>query len=134
VLVVNTASRCGLTPQYEGLQALRERYAAKGFEVLAFPAIDFLGQEPGSNEKIQEFCRTKFGTTFPVFAKIHVMGKEIAPLYSWLTKESPYPGEIEWNFGKFLVGPDGNVLARFHPKVDPLSPDVTQKVEAALGA
>jgi len=129
VLVVNVASRCGLTPQYEGLQTLQERYASRGFTVLAFPANDFLFQEPGSNAQIQEFCSTKFGVTFPVFAKIHVKGGEIAPLYEWLTQDGK---EIEWNFAKFLVGPDGNVIARFHPKVDPLSPDVTQKVEAAL--
>ena len=132
VLVVNTASRCGLTPQYEGLQKLREQYASRGFEVLAFPANDFLWQEPGSNDQIQEFCQTKFGTTFPVFAKIIVNGKEIAPLYSFLTKESGFPGEIEWNFAKFLVAPDGKVVARFHPKVEPLAPEVIKEVEAAL--
>jgi len=132
VLVVNTASRCGLTPQYEGLQELRTRYAGQGFEVLAFPANDFLWQEPGSDAEIQEFCRTNYGTTFPVFAKIHVKGKEIAPLYEWLTKDSGFPGDIEWNFAKFLVGPDGRVQARFHPKVDPLAPEVVEKVEAAV--
>ena len=131
VLVVNTASRCGLTPQYEGLQKLRERYAGRGFEVLAFPANDFLFQEPGSNAQIQEFCSTKFGVTFPVFAKIHVKGGKIAPLYEWLTKDG---GDIEWNFAKFLVGPDGNVVARFHPKVDPLAPEVTAAVESTLPA
>jgi glutathione peroxidase len=132
VLVVNTASRCGLTPQYEGLEALRQRFAPRGFEVLAFPANDFLWQEPGTNEEIQEFCQVNYGTTFPVFAKIHVKGKEIDPLYAWLTKESPFPGDIEWNFAKFLVGPDGKVLARFHPKVEPLAGEVVEKVEAAL--
>ena len=132
VLVVNTASRCGLTPQYEGLKELRERYAARGFEVLAFPANDFLWQEPGSNEEIQQFCQTKFGTTFPVFAKVSVKGKEIAPLYSFLTKDSGFPGDIEWNFAKFLVAPDGKVVARFHPKVEPLSPEIVEQVEAAL--
>jgi glutathione peroxidase len=131
VLVVNTASRCGLTPQYEGLQKLRERYAGRGFEVLAFPANDFLFQEPGSNAQIQEFCSTKFGVTFLVFAKIHVKGSKIAPLYEWLTKDG---GDIEWNFAKFLVGPDGNVIARFHPKVDPLAPEVTAAVESTLPA
>ena len=134
LLVVNTASRCGLTPQYEGLQKLRERYAARGFEVLAFPANDFLFQEPGSNAQIQEFCSTKYGVTFPVFAKVHVKGKEIAPLYRWLTQESGHDGDIEWNFAKFLVGPDGTVLARFHPKVDPLAPEITQRVESTLPA
>jgi len=99
--------------------------------VLAFPANDFLFQEPGSNAQIQEFCSTKFGVTFPVFAKIHVKGKEIAPLYEWLTKDG---GDIEWNFAKFLVGPDGQVRARFNPKLDPLAPEVTSAVEAALPA
>jgi glutathione peroxidase len=134
VLVVNTASRCGLTPQYEGLQKLRELYAGRGFEVLAFPANDFLFQEPGSNAQIQEFCSTKFGVTFPVFAKIHVKGKAIAPVYEWLTNDTGHDGDIEWNFAKFLVGPDGNVIARFHPKVDPLAPEVTAAVESTLPA
>ena len=122
VLVVNTASRCGLTPQYEGLETLRSKYASRGFEVLAFPANDFLWQEPGSNEEIQQFCRVNYGTTFPVFAKVSVKGKDIAPLYAWLTRDSGFPGEIEWNFAKFLVGPDGDVIARFHPKVEAALP------------
>ena len=134
LLLVNTASRCGLTPQYEGLQALKERYAPRGFEVLAFPANDFLWQEPGSNDEIQEFCRTNYGTTFPVFAKIHVKGKGIDPLYAWLTQDSGYPGDIEWNFAKFLAAPDGRVVARFHPKVEPLAAEVTQAIEANLPA
>ena len=132
VLVVNTASKCGLTPQYEGLQKLHERFAPRGFEVLAFPANDFMWQEPGSNAEIQEFCSEKYGVTFPVFAKIHVKGKEIAPLYRWLTEESGHDGDIEWNFAKFLIGPDGKVIERFHPKVDPLAPEVIERVEAAL--
>jgi len=132
LLVVNTASRCGLTPQYEGLQQLRERYAARGFEVLAFPANDFLFQEPGSNAEIQQFCDTKYGVTFPVFAKVHVKGKSIAPLYRWLTAESGHDGDIEWNFAKFLIGPDGTVSARFHPKVDPLAPEVIDAIESQL--
>jgi glutathione peroxidase len=134
VLVVNTASKCGLTPQYEGLETLYERYRGRGFEVLAFPANDFLGQEPGTNEEIAEFCTTRFSTSFPLFAKIHVKGEEIAPLYAWLTRDSGHPGEIEWNFAKFLVGPDGRVIARFHPDVEPLDPDLVAKVEAALPA
>ncbi len=134
VLVVNTASRCGLTPQYEGLEALQKKYEAKGFAVLAFPANDFMWQEPGTNAEIQEFCRTEYGTTFPVFAKIHVKGKSIAPLYRWLTTDSGFAGDIEWNFAKFLVGPDGRVVARFNPKVEPLAPELIAQVEAALPA
>lgn len=132
VLVVNTASKCGLTPQYEGLERLHDRYRERGFEVLAFPANDFLGQEPGTNEEIAEFCTTRYSTSFPLFAKIHVKGEEIAPLYAWLTGDSGHPGEIEWNFAKFLVGPDGRVIARFHPDVEPLDPDLVAKLEAAL--
>lgn len=132
LLVVNTASKCGLTPQYEGLEKLYDRYRARGFEVLAFPANDFLGQEPGTNAEIQQFCAVRFNTSFPLFAKIHVKGREIAPLYAWLTEDAGFPGDIEWNFAKFLVGPDGRVIARFHPKVDPLAPELIAKVEAAL--
>ncbi len=134
LLVVNTASKCGFTPQYEGLEALYQKYHAKGFEVLAFPANNFLFQEPGSNEQIQKFCSTKYNVTFPLFAKISVKGKDIAPLYQYLTKESPYTGDIGWNFAKFLVGPDGTIVARFDPKVDPLDPQVTSKLEAVLPA
>ena len=134
VLVVNTASKCGLTPQYEGLERLQALYKDRGFEVLAFPANDFLGQEPGTNEEIATFCATRFATTFPLFAKIHVKGEEIAPLYAWLTADSGHPGDIEWNFAKFLVGPDGRVIARFHPDVEPLDPALVAQVEAALPA
>jgi len=132
LLVVNTASKCGLTPQYASLETLYEKYHAKGFEVLAFPANNFLFQEPGSNEQIQQFCSTKYDVKFPLFAKISVKGKDIAPLYEYLTRESPYPGDIGWNFAKFLVSPDGHVVARFDPKLDPLDPQVTAQVEAAL--
>jgi glutathione peroxidase len=134
LLVVNTASKCGLTPQYASLEMLREKYADRGFEVLAFPANDFLRQEPGTDEEIQKFCKVKYHVTFPVFAKISVKGKNINPLYSWLTNDSGFPGDIEWNFTKFLVAPDGKVLARFPAKTDPLSPEVVEKVEAALPA
>jgi len=134
LLIVNTASRCGFTPQYESLEALYGKYRERGFEVLAFPANDFMGQEPGSNEEIQKFCATRFHTTFPLFAKISVKGKEIAPLYQYLTKDSPFPGDIPWNFTKFLVGPDGKVVARFAPKTDPGSPEVAAAVERLLPA
>ncbi len=134
VLVVNTASKCGLTPQYEGLETLYEKYRAQGFEILAFPANDFLGQEPGSDEEIQEFCSTRYAVKFPLFSKISVKGKEQAPLYHWLTSDSGFPGDIEWNFAKFLVGPDGKVVARFHPKTKPLDASVTSAIDSTLAA
>jgi len=134
LLVVNTASQCGLTPQYAGLETLYERYHPRGFEVLAFPANEFGAQEPGTDDEIKTFCETSYGTTFPLFAKLVVKGDHIAPLYSWLTKDAGFPGDITWNFAKFLVGPDGKVVARFDPKTEPLDPAVTTKVEAALPA
>jgi glutathione peroxidase len=132
LLIVNTASKCGFTPQYESLEALYDKYKGRGFEVLAFPANDFMNQEPGSDAEIQKFCTLKYDTSFPLFSKIHVKGKEIAPLYTYLTKESAFPGDIEWNFTKFLIGPDGQVVARFGSRVDPMSKDVTGKLEALL--
>jgi len=132
VLVVNTASRCGFTPQYASLEKLYEQYHGRGFEILAFPANNFLSQEPGTDAEIQGFCQTRFGTKFPVFAKISVRGKDIAPLYAWLTKESGFNGDIPWNFTKFLVGPNGRVVARFAPPVDPLDAKVTGQLEKLL--
>lgn len=132
VLVVNTASRCGFTPQYRSLEALYTKYKDRGFVVLAFPANDFLGQEPGTDAEIQKFCALKYDVTFPVFAKVHVKGRDIAPLYAYLTKRSPFPGDISWNFNKFLVAPDGRVVARWGSPTDPLDPEVTAKVEALL--
>ena len=132
LLIVNTASRCGFTPQYEGLETLYETYRARGFEVLAFPANDFLGQEPGSDAEIKTFCETKFKTTFPLFSKIHVKGKRIDPLYAYLTRDSGFPGAITWNFNKFLVAPDGRVAARFDSKTKPLAKELTAKLEAIL--
>jgi glutathione peroxidase len=132
LLVVNTASRCGYTPQYRSLEELYQKYRARGFEVLAFPANNFMNQEPGSNTEIRQFCSKKYGTTFPLFAKLSVRGQDIAPLYRYLTKESGFPGDIEWNFTKFLVGPDGRVVARFGSGTDPLAPKLTAKLEATL--
>lgn len=132
LLVVNTASRCGFTPQYKSLESLYERYRERGFEVLAFPANNFMNQEPGTDEEIAQFCSTKYDVSFPLFSKISVKGKDIAPLYAWLTTDSGYPGDIEWNFNKFLVGPDGKVVARFGSRTDPLSEDVTGKLDALL--
>ena len=132
LLIVNVASRCGHTKQYEGLEKLYETYRDRGFEVLGFPANNFLGQEPGTNAEIKEFCSLKYRTTFPLFEKISVKGKDIAPLYAYLTRESGHPGGISWNFAKFLVGPDGRVIARFEPATDPLDKDVTQHIESSL--
>jgi len=134
LLIVNTASKCGLTPQYEGLEKLYQRYRERGFQIVAFPANDFLWQEPGTDAEIQTFCSVNYGVTFPVFAKISVKGKHIAPLYQYLTKDSPFPGDIGWNFAKFLVAPDGRVVARFDPKLDPLDKKVLAEIEAVLPA
>jgi len=134
-LVVNVASQCGLTPQYKALEAVHQKYQAKGFTVLGFPCNDFGAQEPGSNDEIKQFCSTKYSVTFPLFDKLHVKGPEQHPLYYILSgKEAAYPGDVKWNFGKFLVGRDGKILQRFEPKVTPDSPEVTQAIEAALAA
>lgn len=119
LLLVNVASKCGLTPQYEGLQDLYERFKDKGFEILAFPSNDFMGQEPGTNEEIATFCSTKYDVTFPLFSKITVKGAGIHPLYEYLTKESPHHGDIKWNFQKFLVDRDGKVAANVDPRTTP---------------
>jgi glutathione peroxidase len=132
LLIVNTASRCGFTPQYAGLEELYQRYQSKGFEVLAFPANDFMGQEPGTNKEIGEFCSLKYHTTFPLFAKISVKGKSMHPLYGYLTTRPGYEGAIGWNFTKFLIGPDGRVIGRFGSRQEPLSDEVIRAVEAAL--
>jgi glutathione peroxidase len=132
LLIVNTASRCGFTPQYASLEALYQRYKDRGFEILAFPANNFMGQEPGTNAEIKEFCSVQYRTTFPLFEKISVKGKDLAPLYAYLTRESGHPGVIKWNFTKFLVGPDGSVIARFGPFTDPLDKSVVEEIESSL--
>ena len=133
LLVVNVASRCGLTPQYTALESLQQKYQKKGFVVLGFPSNDFAGQEPGTNQEIKEFCSSKYNVTFPLFDKLHVKGAEQHPLYSALTGEhAPFPGEVKWNFGKFLISKDGKILKRFEPKTTPDSPEVTEAIEAAL--
>ena len=131
LLVVNVASECGLTPQYAGLEALNARFGDKGLRVLGFPANEFGAQEPGTNEQIAEFCSSKFGVKFDMFGKVVVKGEGIHPLFDWLTKETG--GELKWNFGKFLIGKDGEILARFEPKVEPESAEITQAIEKALG-
>ena len=132
LLIVNTASKCGFTPQYASLEKLYERYKDRGFTILAFPANDFMGQEPGSNEEIRKFCDLRFNVAFPLFEKIDVKGNKIHPLYAYLTRETGFKGDISWNFNKFLVSPSGNVVARFDSKTDPLSDEVAKKVEEAL--
>jgi glutathione peroxidase len=132
LLIVNTASQCGYTPQYAGLEEVYQKYRVRGLEVLAFPSNDFLGQEPGTNEEIKNFCTAKYKTTFPLFAKIRVKGKGIDPLFAWLTSRPGLTGSVSWNFNKFLVDPDGKVVARFGSSVSPTSPDLVRKVEAAL--
>ncbi|MEN9722463.1 MAG: hypothetical protein RJB38_449 [Pseudomonadota bacterium] len=134
-LVVNTASRCGLTPQYEGLQKLQEKYAARGFTVLGFPSNDFLGQEPGTNEEIKLFCEKNYHVTFPLFGKARVKGSEKQAVYHYLTQgpQAEFHGEITWNFEKFLIGRDGKILARFSPRVSPEDSELILKLEEALG-
>ena len=135
MLLVNVASQCGYTPQYEGLEKLYETYRARGFVITGFPANNFGGQEPGTDSEIQTFCKSKFGVTFPMFSKISVAGGDKAPLYGFLTDRAANPktgGEIQWNFTKFLIDRNGKVLHRFEPAVEPLSPELVSAVEAAL--
>jgi len=133
VLVVNTASKCGLTPQYEALEAIYDKYRRKDFVVLGFPCNDFNGQEPGTLKEIETFCKDKYDVSFPLMEKIHVKGEEQHPLYAALTgKDGAFPGEVKWNFGKFLIGKDGKPLARFEPQTKPDSAEVTEAIEKAL--
>jgi glutathione peroxidase len=135
LLVVNVASKCGLTPQYEDLVDLYEKYKDKGFEVLGFPANNFMGQEPGTNEEIKTFCSSKYGVEFPMFSKISVKDEDVDPLYQELTSEEEngeFGGEIKWNFTKFLVNKEGKVVARFEPKTKPSDEEVVAAIEAEL--
>jgi glutathione peroxidase len=129
VLVVNVASQCGYTPQYAGLQALYDRYKAKGFVVLGVPSNDFGAQEPGSEAEIKDFCKRNYGVTFPMTSKVVVTGSEKTPLYAYLTQTG---GEVGWNFTKFLVGKDGKVRARFDSSTKPESAELTTAIEKAL--
>jgi glutathione peroxidase len=136
LLLVNVASRCGFTPQYEGLEKLYEKYRGRGLVVLGFPANNFLSQEPGTNAEIKTFCTTKFNVTFPMFGKISVKGKDQHPLYTYLTSDKTNPGfsgDIGWNFTKFLADRSGHVVARFDSRAKPDSKEVIQAIEAALG-
>jgi glutathione peroxidase len=135
VLLVNVASRCGLTPQYEGLERLQERYRDRGFTVVGLPCNQFMGQEPGTPEEIATFCSTTYGVTFPLTEKIEVNGEDRHPLYRSLVEvpdAEGYTGDIRWNFEKFLVAPGGKVVARFAPQVGPEDPAVVEAIEAAL--
>jgi glutathione peroxidase len=135
VLIVNVASQCGYTPQYEGLEAIYRKYKDRGFVVLGFPANNFGAQEPGTNEEIKTFCTRKYSVTFPMYAKISVAGADKAPLYRFLTDKQANPtagGEIQWNFTKFLVGKDGKVITRFESAIEPESSDITSAIEKAL--
>ena len=129
MLIVNVASQCGFTPQYEGLQALYLKYKDQGLVIAGFPANNFGGQEPGTNVEIGAFCRSKYGVTFPMFSKISVAGSDKAPLYQFLTQTG---GEIQWNFTKFLVDRNGHVIQRFESDVEPDSKEIVSAIEAAL--
>ncbi len=134
ILIVNVASKCGLTPQYEGLEELQKKYAPRGFSVVGFPCNQFAGQEPGTAEEIQAFCSTTYGVTFPLFEKIDVNGEHQSPIYAELEKVADgegYSGDVRWNFEKFLVGRDGGVT-RFAPQVTPEDPALVGAIEADL--
>jgi glutathione peroxidase len=134
-LLVNVASKCGLTPQYAGLEQLQETYAERGFTVVGLPCNQFMGQEPGSAEEIQEFCSATYGVTFPMTEKIEVNGEGRHPLYAELTgtpNEQGEAGDVQWNFEKFLVAADGTVLSRFSPRVEPQDPMITSAIEAVV--
>ncbi|MDZ7882004.1 MAG: glutathione peroxidase [Mycobacterium sp.] len=136
-LVVNVASKCGLTPQYTALEKIAKDYADRGLTVLGVPCNQFMGQEPGSAEEIQTFCSTTYGVTFPLLAKTDVNGDERHPLYTELTKAADVDGQagdIQWNFEKFLVAPGGDVVKRFRPRTEPDAPEVIAAIEAVLGA
>ena len=134
-MIVNVASKCGLTPQYEGLEALYEKYKDKGFVILGFPANNFMGQEPGTEKEIKEFCSLKYNVTFPMFSKISVKGTDQHPFYTYLTNKQSNPGfdgDVTWNFEKFLADKNGKIIARFSPKTTPEDPEITKTIESAL--
>ncbi len=131
LLIVNTASKCGFTKQYAGLQSLYERYKDRGLVVLGFPANNFMGQEPGTNEEIQQFCTTHFNVAFPMFKKISVKGGDINPLYAWLTSR-PNGAAVSWNFNKFLIGRDGTLIKHFGSRIAPESQELAAAIEKEL--
>lgn len=135
VMLVNVASKCGYTPQYTALESIYEKYKDQGFVIVGFPANNFGAQEPGTNQEIKTFCSSKYHVTFPMMAKVSVKGDDTTPLYQYLTDKAEHPqtgGDIKWNFTKFLVGPDGQIITRFEPNVTPDSPEVTSAIEKAL--
>jgi len=135
VLIVNVASKCGYTPQYKGLETVHKKYKDQGFSVVGFPCNDFGRQEPGTATEIKEFCSATYSVTFPLMEKVHVKGTEQHPIYAALTgKDSPFPGEVKWNFGKFLLGKDGKILKRWDSGAEPTSAEVTKAIEEALKA
>ncbi len=135
LLIVNVASQCGYTPQYEGLQALYERYRDRGFSILGFPSNDFGRQEPGSDQEIAKFCRANYGVEFPMFTKCKVLGEDAHPLYRELaSRPAPIGGDVTWNFEKYLVDREGRVAARFAPEVTPEDPRITKHIEQLLAA
>jgi glutathione peroxidase len=137
VMLVNVASRCGFTPQYSALESIYEKYKDRGFVIVGIPANNFGAQEPGTNQEIKTFCSSKYNVKFPMMSKVSVKGDDKTPLYQFLTDKSASPktgGEIQWNFTKFLVGPDGQIVARFEPAVTPDSPEVTGAIEKALAS
>ncbi|GAA5481191.1 glutathione peroxidase [Haloferula sargassicola] len=133
VMVVNTASKCGLTPQYEALEKIYEKYKDRGFVILGFPCNDFASQEPGTADEIKTFCKTKYDVTFPLMEKVHVRGQDQHPLYATLTHEKGlFPGDVSWNFGKFIISKDGEAVARFDPRTKPDDPEVIAAIEKQL--
>jgi glutathione peroxidase len=132
LLLVNVASFCGYTPQYKDLEEVYRKYKSQGFRILAFPANNFGQQEPGSDEEIKEFCETKYSVTFDLFSKISVKGEDQHPLYQYITKESPFPGEVKWNFQKYLVDKRGEIVAMFPSRVKPTDKGVVEKIESLL--
>lgn len=132
LLIVNVASKCGYTSQYEGLETIYEKYKDKGFEILAFPCNDFGGQEPGSNDEIRTFCESKYNVTFTLFDKIKVLGDDKNPLYERLINNSEPSGDIGWNFEKFLINKNGDIVARYKSKIKPESEDITSAIESEL--
>jgi glutathione peroxidase len=132
ILIVNVASKCGHTPQYKGLEQLYEKYKDKGFVILGFPANNFGNQEPGTDQEIQKFCSLTYNVTFPMMSKVSVLGNDIHPLFRYLTEKSPLPGPIKWNFSKFLVDRQGQLVSRFPSEVEPLDSNLVAKVEELL--
>jgi glutathione peroxidase len=132
LMIVNVASKCGNTPQYEGLESIYKKYKDRGFVILGFPANNFLGQEPGTNDEIKKFCTLNYGVTFDMFSKISVKGSDQDPLYQYLTKESPVQGAVTWNFQKYLVDRKGNVVEKFAPRTKPEEKEVIDRIEQLL--